>query len=315
MPAVRRSSQNANFFTGLEIQKHNPRPATGGFLNIKAYAKINLFLDITGKRPDGYHDIVSVMQTVDLHDDLTFCRTVNSRGFSLVSGDKDIPDNIVTRAAKHMIQKYRIDESFEIRLTKRIPIGAGLAGGSADCAAAIIGINEFFGINADVEELIGIAQSLGADVPFCLYGGIRLAEGIGEKLTELPPHPDCFIVLAYPDIAVSTKAVFEKFIVKNPNSTGLKKILAALYNNDLTEVALSLYNVFEDLTSQEFPIIKRLIQELKTCGAIGASMTGTGSAVYGYFAEESAAIKASNALSNLAKTYMVRPICGRELIS
>ena len=289
-----------------------PRPITGGFLKIKAYAKINLFLDIVGKRPDGYHDILSVMQTIDLHDELKFCKTESTAGFSFVADCKDIPNdesNLVVRAARLMIKEYGIKESFEIFLTKRIPVGAGLAGGSSDCAATIIGIDRLLNLKIPTYELQGIAASLGADVPFCMIGGTCLARGIGEKLVPLAPHPACTIVLAFPGIHVSTKNIFGKLCLKSqkPNNKKLEKILSSLDNNELTGVALSLYNVFTDLTSRDFPIVAKLIGKLEVCGAVGSSMTGTGSAVFGYFERESSAISAMDALAGDAKTYLVKP--------
>ena len=296
-----------------------PRHITGGFLEIKAYAKINLFLDVVGKRIDGYHDISSIMQTVDLHDTLKFCKTEGKTGFWFRTDCKEVPNderNLVARAARLMIKEYRIKESFEISLTKRIPVGAGLAGGSSDCAATILGINRLLNLNIPADELQNIAVSLGADVPFCLEKGTCLATGIGEKLTPLAPHPACFIVLAFPGIHVSTKHIFSKLsnLAQKPNNTKLEKILSSLNNNELTGVALSLYNVFTDLTSGEFPVVKKLIGKFVASGAIGACMTGTGSAVFGYFAQEMAAKKAMDSLSEDAKTYLVKPI-GKELIS
>ena len=296
----------------------NPRPFTGGFLRVLAYAKINLFLDVVGKRPDGYHDIVSIMQTVDLFDEIKICKTGYTSGFRFMTDSKEIPNdesNLVARAAGLMVREYKIKESFNINLIKRIPVGAGLAGGSADCAAVILGIDRLFNLKAAPDELLGIAKSLGADVPFCMRRGTCLAEGVGEKLTPLAPHPECFIVLAYPYINVSTKEVFGKLCLgEKKQSEKLEKIISSLRNNDLTGVALSLYNVFTDLTGAEFPIVKKVIGMLKSCGAIGASMTGTGSAVFGIFLDESDAQEANCALAGDAKTYIVKPV-GEGLIS
>ena len=298
---------------GSNVKKLYPRHISGGFLEIKAYAKLNLFLDVTGKRPDGYHNILSVMQTVDLFDELRLCKTKSASCFSFVSDSKEVPNdesNIVVRAARLLIREYKIKESFEIYLTKRIPVGAGLAGGSADCAAALRGIDGLLNLNIPEDELQGIGKSLGADVPFCLIGGTCLAKGIGDRLTPLAPHPDCAIVLAYPDIHVSTKDIFGKLCLGEQKSNNIKfeKILSSLCNNELTGVALSLYNVFMDLTSRDFPIITKLIGKLEACGAAGASMTGTGSAVFGYFEQESDAALAIDALVGDARTYLVKPV-------
>ena len=309
---MRPSSLRDSCKTGSKVLEFDPRPITGGFFEIKAYAKLNLFLDVLEKRPDGYHDIVSVMQSIDLHDDLKIYRTGNAQGFIFFTNSDEVPNddsNLVARAAKLLIDEYKIKESLVITLTKRIPVGAGLAGGSADCAATLKGIDRLLKLNIPFDELQDIAASLGADVPFCLVGGTCLAGGIGEKLTQLSPHPECSILLAFPGIHVSTKKIFEKLCVssRNQNKKKLENILSSLRNNELTEVALSLYNVFTDLTSREFPVVGTLITKLNTCGAIGASMTGTGSAVFGYFARETDAIKAQQALEGETKTYLVKP--------
>ena len=309
---MRPSSLRDSGVSGSKAGKLNPRPITGGFLEIRAYAKLNLFLDVTGKRPDGYHDILSVMQTIDLYDELRICKTGEMSGFTFMTDCEEVPNdesNLVVRAARLMVGEYKIKESFDINLTKRIPVGAGLAGGSADCAAAIKGIDRLFNLNIGADELVDMAKSLGADVPFCLMGGTCLAEGVGEKLTPLAPHPDCAIVLVYPFVHVSTKDIFGKLCLNTKKQNDkLENILSSLRNKDLTGIALSLYNVFTDLTNGEFPIVEKLIGRLKTCGAIGASMTGTGSAVFGYFAGESDALRAKHAFAGDGKTFLVKPV-------
>ena len=289
-----------------------PRPFSGGFLEIKAYAKINLFLDVVGKRPDGYHDILSIMQTVSLHDELMIRKTKEKSGFNFCTDSKEVPSdesNLVARAARLMIKEYKISGSFEIFLTKRIPVGAGLAGGSADCGAALVGIDRLFNLNVPPDELRCLARGLGADVPFCMTRGTCLARGVGNKLTPLSPHPDCAIVIVYPHIHVSTKEIFEKLEAgaKKQNKK-LENMIISLRNKDLTGIANSLYNVFTDLTGGEFPIVKKMVGKLKTHGAIGASMTGTGSAVFGYFLDESDALAAMEALAVDARTFLVKPI-------
>ena len=310
---MRPSSLRDSGVSGSKAKLFYPRPKTGGFLKLRAYAKLNLYLDVVGKRPDGYHDIVSVMQTIDLFDELEIFLTGKKKGFRFKTTSNDVPSdesNLVAKAAKLMINEYKISESFEINLTKRIPVGAGLAGGSADGAAAIKGINELLKINAKVDELMGIAASLGADVPFCLMGGTCLAQGIGEILTPLAPHPDCLIVVAFPGVHVSTGDIFGKlsFEANKLSAEKKEKILSSFRNNELTEMAFSLYNVFTDLTSKKYPIVEKLISLLKIGGAIGASMTGTGSAVFGYFSNEPAAKKTMLNLDGFAKTYLVKPI-------
>ena len=310
---MRPSSLRDSGVSGSKAESLNPRPISGGFLEIKAHAKLNLFLDVVGKRPDGYHEIISVMQTIDLHDELKIRKTGDEPGLKFLTSCKEVPNdesNLVALAARLMIKEYKIKKSLEICLTKRIPVGAGLAGGSADCAATIKGIDRLLDLKIPMDELQGIAASLGADVPFCLMGGTCLACGIGEQLTRLSPHPACFIVLVFPEIHVSTKKIFGKLRLGTfiHHKQKLENILSSLHDNDLTGVALSLYNVFTDLTSGEFPMVKKLIKKLNTCGAVGSSMTGTGSAVFGYFLHELAAMEAVRSLAGDAEAYLVKPL-------
>ena len=286
---------------------------------MRAHAKINLFLDVTGKRPDGYHDIVSVMQTIGLHDEL-LVGGHDSGAPGAFSFHADCPllppgdGNIVCRAAAMMVREYKIARPFSIRLSKKIPVGAGLAGGSADCAAALVGINAFLGLGLPMDELLGMGRALGADVPFCLLGGTRLAEGIGDRLAPLPAHPDCAIVVAHPRIAVSTGEAFGKlsdadFRKKKPRA---REVAGALARNDLTGVAVSLYNVFAERASADFPVIGNLLGSLASLGALGAAMSGTGSAVFGYFGDDGLAAAAAAALSDVADTFLTRPAAGRK---
>ena len=282
-------------------------------MHIKSYAKINPFLDVLGKRPDGYHDLRTVMQSIDLHDDL-FIKTSGGLGeFALSASGNGAPqgeENLVWRAASIMAKEYNINEAFEMRLVKRIPMGAGLAGGSSNCAAALLGIRRLFGLEIPEGELASIAKSLGADVPFCLAGGTCLAEGVGERLTRLAPHPECIIVVAHPRLAVSTEKAFKSFCAeaRKPNDAGLSEFLSAICHNDLTKAALCLYNVFTDLTAGEYPVVRQLIETLEQSGALGASMSGTGSAVFGYFSCERAASKARQQLSGAAETFVTKPV-------
>ena len=305
MQGVPPSSQNVSLY---------PRPTTGGFLKIKSYAKLNLFLDVINRRADGYHNIVSVMQSVDLYDELEI-KTTENPGFSFVTDSDEVPkdeSNLVVKAAKIMISRYGIKEPFEIRLKKNIPVGAGLGGGSGNCASVLHGINVFFNLNIPHDELLGIGRSLGADVPFCLTGGTCLAEGIGEKLTPLDPHPDCLIVIAYPNTQVSTKEIFASLAPPDFSlgEKNLEHICSGLSNNELTKVALSLYNVFTDLTVKKVPRAGQLLTVFRNGGAIGESMTGTGSAVFGYFTKSETAQSTAEDLKRLGSVFITRPVKG-----
>ena len=193
---------------------------------MKAHAKINLGLDVVGKLPNGYHEVRMVMQTVGIYDELTFSRT--ECGIMVTTDSEELPieeDNLIYKAANLMKDKYDIREGIHIHLQKNIPIAAGMAGGSADAAAAMKGISRMFGLDTSLLELMELGASIGADVPYCVIGGTALAEGIGEKLTPLEPAPECFVLVAKPDINVSTRYVYERLnvaaIEKHPDIDGM----------------------------------------------------------------------------------------------
>ena len=177
---------------------------------IKAYAKINLGLDVVRRLENGYHEVKMVMQTVGIYDVLDFQRT--ARGIVITTDSGELPtneDNLIYKAAKLMIEKYHITEGVKIHLEKHIPIAAGMAGGSTDAAATLKGMNRLFDLGCTLKDLMELGVKIGADVPYCVMGGTALAEGIGEKLTPLAPAPDCYVLVAKPDINVSTKYVYE----------------------------------------------------------------------------------------------------------
>ncbi|MCL2199550.1 MAG: 4-(cytidine 5'-diphospho)-2-C-methyl-D-erythritol kinase [Defluviitaleaceae bacterium] len=279
---------------------------------MQAFAKINLFLDVLGKRADGYHDIFSVMQSVDLCDDLAISIAEENEFFC---DDGNVPtggDNLVVKAVNALAARYGFEEKFKIELVKRIPMGAGLAGGSSDCAATLLGVNELLGFKIPSDELLEIGKSLGADVPFCMVGGTAITEGIGERISPLPPHPPCYIVIACPEINVSTAEIFSR-LGNFQNSTDRKissvenvnKFLQAYENKDLRGMAASFYNVFTAVTAGLHPEIKELIASFREAGAVGAEMSGTGSSVFAYFDDEKAAEKALNISKN---TFLCKPV-------
>ncbi|MCL2604378.1 MAG: 4-(cytidine 5'-diphospho)-2-C-methyl-D-erythritol kinase [Defluviitaleaceae bacterium] len=292
---------------------------------MKAFSKINLILEVLERRPDGYHNLRSVMQSLDLHDLLTIrCETpARDKPFlQLECSDPVLPAderNLVYRAADYMVKTYGIRQSIHIRVDKRIPIAAGLGGGSSDCAAALVGMNQLFALGLTAEELRGIGLRFGADVPFCITGGTMLAEGVGEILTELPPHPPCWIVLACLPISVSTAEIFKRFgeggnlcptraqvgggtcpLVgdKLKSDGGLTSdLIGPKLKNDLTPVTAALH-----------PEINGLIDRMKRLGASDASMSGSGPSVFGLFDSESAARAAAHTLNGTIKNvYITRP--------
>ena len=271
----------------------DPRLRAGGFVQIRAFSKINLILEILEKRSDGYHELRSVMQSLALHD----CLEIKIDGkmpFELICNDPNLPTdhrNLVTRAATYMIETFNITKPIRIDLTKRIPQGAGLGGGSSDCAAALIGINELFDLKIHQQNLLKIGQQFGADVPFCVLGGTALAEGIGEKLTPLPPLPHCFVVLACQKSEVSTREVFTNWKPSIKNTSKIPTMIKAIENNDLTKIATNLYNDLTVITNKKYNI-QQLIEEMIKTGAINATMSGSGPTVFGFFSQQETAKKA-----------------------
>ncbi|WP_209343799.1 4-(cytidine 5'-diphospho)-2-C-methyl-D-erythritol kinase [Flavonifractor sp. AGMB03687] len=270
-------------------------------LEVKAYAKLNLSLDVLGKRPDGYHDMRMVMQTVNLTDAI---RLEIGTGQPLHMGSNlgFLPaneSNLAAAAALRLCEATGVDAGgLSIDLEKTIPVCAGLAGGSADAAAVLRGLNKLLDLGLPGERLEEIGALVGSDVPYCVRGGTALAEGRGEILTDLPPLPDCLVVLCKPAFSVSTPELFRSLdgcrIRRRPDTAGL---LAALESGDLPGVARRMYNVFEDALparrAQEIDAIKNVMIQH---GALGASMSGTGPTVFGLFIQREAAQGAWTAL-------------------
>ena len=272
----------------------NPRPRAGGFVQIRAFSKINLILEVIKKRSDGYHELRSVMQTLALHDTLTI-KTKGKAPFTLTCNDPHLPTdhrNLVTQAAMYMIENYNITEPIHIDLVKRIPQGAGLGGGSSDCAATLTGINDLFNLNISPNDMASIGQKFGADVPFCLLGGTALAKGIGERLTSLPPHPYCWVVLACQKLEVSTGEIFSKWAPRESSTSNIPNMIQAIKTNNIEQIAANFSNDLTEITSKAININK-VIDEMKIQGAIGAAMSGSGPTVFGYFSDKYAAEKAT----------------------
>lgn len=257
-------------------------------LTLKALAKINLGLDVIGRRENGYHDVRMVMQTIYLYDNVTICKT-QEPGIRLETNLGYLPvndENIAYKAAKMLIDEFEIKEGVHITLDKHIPVAAGLAGGSSNAAAVLVGMNRLFQLGLSQKDLMERGVSLGADVPYCVMRGTVLAEGIGEILTPLSPLPKCYVLIAKPGINVSTKMVYEKLdsheIEEHPDIDG---ILEGLEKQDIQKIALSMGNVLERVTIEEYPIIEDIKNVMKQEGAINAMMSGSGPTVFGIFEE------------------------------
>ena len=273
---------------------------------LKALAKINLGLDVLGRRENGYHDVKMVMQTIYLYDNVTISKTEES-GIQVESNLFYLPvdeNNIAYKAAKKLMDEFQIQEGVRIVLEKHIPVAAGMAGGSSNAAAVLVGMNRLFSLGLSQEELMERGVSLGADVPYCVMRGTVLAEGIGEILTPLPPLPKCYVLIAKPGISVSTKQVYEKLdskeIEEHPDIDG---ILDGLEHGDLRKIANSMGNVLEKVTIEDYPIIEDIKRTMKEAGALNAMMSGSGPTVFGLFEDKKAAMEARTTIKkmNIAK--------------
>ena len=275
-------------------------------ISLKALAKINLGLDVLGKREDGYHEVRMVMQTIHLYDRVEIKKT-RSPHIHVETNLYYLPvneDNLVYRAAKLMKDEFQIKEGVRIVLQKFIPVAAGLAGGSSDAAAVLVGMNRIFNLGLKQNKLMELGLKIGADVPFCIMRGTALAEGIGEKLTALPPMPKCPVLIAKPAISVSTKAVYEGLKLydgmEHPDIDG---VMEGIQQKDLKGVASHMGNILETVTIPMYPVIENIKKLMLENGALNAMMSGSGPTVFGLFPNEKEIRRAYEALkqSGLAK--------------
>ncbi|MBQ1681357.1 MAG: 4-(cytidine 5'-diphospho)-2-C-methyl-D-erythritol kinase [Agathobacter sp.] len=282
-------------------------------ISLKALAKINLGLDVLRRREDGYHEVSMIMQTIDLYDDLTMEKT-DEPEITIRTNWNFVPvnqDNLVYRAIAMLREEFQIKEGVRVSLQKRIPVAAGLAGGSSDCAAALYGMNRLFQLHLSKEELMERGARLGADVPYCILRGTALAEGIGEKLTVLDPMVECSVVIAKPPISVSTKWVYEHLKLdadmKHPD---IKKQVEDIRRGDLEAICTDMGNVLQDVTIPEYPVIGTIKDKMMEYGAVGSMMSGSGPTVFGIFTNAGQARKAKAAIkaAGLAKAVYVTKI-------
>ncbi len=279
-------------------------------LTIQAMAKINLGLDVVRRLENGYHQVKMIMQTVDLYDVLTFEKT-EQPGIRLQVDKEELPadeSNLVYKAARLLWDTYGLPGGINIRLEKKIPMAAGMAGGSTDAAAVFRAVDLLYGLELPPEEMKGLAVKIGADVPYCITGGTALSEGIGEILTPVAPPPACYLVIAKPDIDVSTKYVYENLHVEtlthHPDIDGL---VAAMEAKDMAAMAVRMENVLETVTVKKYPVIARIKEFLLEQGAVQALMSGSGPTVFALFTGKEKAETAKQALAGtgLAKQLFV----------
>lgn len=287
-------------------------------ISLQAYAKINLGLDVLRKREDGYHEVKMIMQNISLADTLEL-RKVEQPGIRLRSqDDREIPSvplddtNLVYRAIRLLQEEYQLPGGVEAVLTKRIPVAAGMAGGSTDAAAALKGMNRLYALGLSEQKLCERGVKLGADIPYCIMGGTALSEGIGEKLTPLPAMPDCRILIAKPPIDVSTAFVYGHLkaaeLSEHPDIDGM---VDAIKQQDLAGITERMGNVLETVTVPAYPVIETIKDQMLEHGAVQALMSGSGPTVFGIFTEEAQAAEAGRAIeeAELSKQiYITRPI-------
>ena len=277
-------------------------------IQLKALAKINLGLDVLRRREDGYHEVKMIMQTIGLHDDLEIRKT-KTPGIQVKTNLHYLPtneNNLVYKAAKLLMDEFQIQDGVSIQLKKRIPVAAGMAGGSSDGAAVLWGINQMYGLGLSMQALMERGVRLGADVPYCIQRGTALAEGIGEKLSVLPPMPKCTILIAKPGISVSTKFVYENLHandLKPEQHPDVDSMIEAMRQKDLGLLCSRMGNVLETVTIPAYPVINEIKRTMMDNGAIGSMMSGSGPTVFGIFDSPAAAKQAVKAVraAKLAK--------------
>lgn len=275
-------------------------------ISVKALAKINLGLDVVRKRADGYHEVRMVMQTIHLFDRLEITR--NSSGRITISTNLPFlptnENNLVYKAADLLKEEFQIGDGIHVKLHKHIPVAAGMAGGSTDAAAVLYGMNRIFGLGLTREQLMKRGVKLGADVPYCVMRGTALAEGIGEELTALPPMVKCPVLIAKPQIGVSTKFVYENLKLNERTvHPDIDRLIEDMKAKDLRAIASDMGNVLETVTIPNYPVIAEIKEHMMEHGALNAMMSGSGPTVFGLFEDENTAADAYEAMrgSNLAR--------------
>ena len=275
-------------------------------ISLKALAKINLGLDVVRRREDGYHEVRMIMQTIHLYDKLDIAKT-KEPGIAIKSNLSYVPtneSNLVYKAGKLLMDEFGITEGVSVDLNKRIPVAAGMAGGSTDAAAMLYGMNRMFELGLSQKELMERGVKIGADVPYCLMRGTALAEGIGEKLTQLPPMVKCPVLIAKPQISVSTKFVYENLkLTEETIHPDIDQLVTDIKEKDLIAIAGHMGNVLESVTIPAYPIIADIKNKMMESGAINSMMSGSGPTVFGLFDDEATAKKAYREMvaSGLAK--------------
>lgn len=264
-------------------------------ISLKALAKINLGLDVVRRREDGYHEVRMIMQTIHLYDRLKITK-MKTPGIEIHSNLPFLPvneNNLVYKAGKLLMDEFGIREGVRVDLLKRIPVAAGMAGGSSDAAAMLYGMNQLFGLKLSRQVLMERGVTIGADVPYCLMRGTALAEGIGEKLKQLPPMVKCPVLIAKPQISVSTKFVYQNLkLDEHTVHPDIDRLIQDIRNKDLQAAAGDMGNVLETVTIPNYPVIAQIKEQMMHSGAVNSMMSGSGPTVFGLFENEKQAKKA-----------------------
>ena len=275
-------------------------------ISLKALAKINLGLDVVRRREDGYHEVRMIMQTIQLYDRLDIKRT-QEPGIQIQTNLSFLPvneNNLIYKAAKLLMDEFSITDGVSVKLDKRIPVAAGMAGGSTDAAAMLIGVNRLFSLGLTKRELMERGVQIGADVPYCIMRGTALAEGIGEALSPLPPMVKCPVLIAKPAISVSTKFVYQNLKLDDTTiHPDIDRLIDDIKAKNLHDIAAHMGNVLETVTIPNYPVIDEIKKHMLSNGAVGAMMSGSGPTVFGLFDDEDTAKKAYKAMrsSHLAR--------------
>lgn len=275
-------------------------------ISLKALAKINLGLDVVRRREDGYHEVRMIMQTIQLYDRLDIKRT-QEPGIQIQTNLSFLPvneNNLIYKAAKLLMDEFSITDGVSVKLDKRIPVAAGMAGGSTDAAAMLIGVNRLFSLGLTKRQLMERGVQIGADVPYCIMRGTALAEGIGEELSPLPPMVKCPVLIAKPSISVSTKFVYQNLKLDDTTiHPDIDRLIDDIKAKNLHDIAAHMGNVLETVTIPNYPVIDEIKKHMLSNGAVGAMMSGSGPTVFGLFDDEDTAKKAYKAMrsSHLAR--------------
>ena len=275
-------------------------------ISLKALAKINLGLDVVRRREDGYHEVRMIMQTIQLYDRLDIKRT-QEPGIQIQTNLSFLPvneNNLIYKAAKLLMDEFSITDGVSVKLDKRIPVAAGMAGGSTDAAAMLIGVNRLFSLGLTKRQLMERGLQIGEDVPYCIMRGTALAEGIGEALSPLPPMVKCPVLIAKPSISVSTKFVYQNLKLDDTTiHPDIDRLIDDIKAKNLHDIAAHMGNVLETVTIPNYPVIDEIKKHMLSNGAVGAMMSGSGPTVFGLFDDEDTAKKAYKAMrsSHLAR--------------